>query len=149
VALGLTGWAARLPDDDAGGALPMAAPVRALAKDAGVRPRTTWPEPSAAAVEAWSAPSPAAATQVAEPAPPPAAEAAAPAAPVPPALPWRWLGRLDDRAGPRALIDGPGGARLVREAEVLDGQWRVDRIAPDHLRWTWLPAGLPHTMNRS
>ncbi|HRK48333.1 MAG TPA: hypothetical protein PK324_22075, partial [Nocardioides sp.] len=66
-----------------------------------------------------------------------------------PPLPWRWHGRLDDAAGPQALLDGPGGARLVRESEVLEGQWRVDRIAPDRMHWTWLPAGLTRTLERS
>lgn len=156
--LALTGWTALLPDD----LEPVGAPA-ALATDerlpgpehsaSAPPPRGPWLAPTDVALAAWSAP-PSVPPDVA-----PAVEAQpvseAPLAPttttvplVPP-LPWRWLGRLDDAAGPQALIDGPGGARLVRESEVLDGQWRIDRIAHDHLRWTWLPAGLPRILNRS
>ena len=152
----LTGWTALLPDDPepviAAGAraaadLPPGPAIRASESPL----RGPWLAPTDVALAAWSVPS------VVPPEPAPSVEVpsvkdtppTASPAPVAPALPWRWLGRLDDAAGPRALLDGPGGARLVREAEVLDGQWRVDRIGPDRLHWTWLPANQPRTVNRS
>lgn len=147
----LTLWTARLPDDTTA---PVARPAEAERLAPLALQRAAWPRASVVALVAWSAPAtdtavepdPApAAGPAAEPAPPPQAEAPL----APPPFPWRWLGRLDDATGPQALLDGPDGARLVRERDVLDGQWRVDRITPDQLRWTWLPAGLPHTLNRS
>lgn len=108
--------------------------------------RTPWPALSPEAATAWSAPAPPAAPAASVDAPaPPRAAAAAAAASNPaasPAVPWRWLGRLDDADGTRVLLVGPDGSRWARESEQLDPQWRLERITPERLHWRWLPADL-------
>jgi len=91
--------------------------------------RGAWP--AATALMAWSGP----------PAPPPPPAVAAPAQAPPPAFPYRWIGRLDDGIGPQALLAGPQRSFGARAGDVLDGRWRVDRVAAARLQLTWLPTG--------
>ncbi len=91
---------------------------------------------------------------VAPPPPPPVSEAPPP--PQAPPFPHRWLGRYQDaQAGPqpeapassplparmrqRAIIAGPVSTWVVAEGELIEGQWRVDRIDERSLRLTYLP----------
>ena len=87
----------------------------------------------------------------APPAPPTASRPQA--APVPtaatpaeaPAFPYTLIGRLDDGEA-RALLSGPTRSFGVKAADVIDGQWRVDAIAPRGLMLTWLPGGVKKTL---
>lgn len=94
--------------------------------------RTAWPEASAAALAAWSPPKP--------PTPPPAPQAAPPKPQAPP-FPFQWIGRLDDGESPQALLSGTHRSFGVRAGDVLEGRWRVERIASRGLQVTWLPTG--------
>lgn len=111
-------------------ATPAAAALRARAAD--------WPPASPTALLAWGAPPPP------QPAAPRSAEAgtAAPAAPRAPAFPYQWIGMLDDGRGRQALLGGPVRSAAVRAGQVLDGQWRVERVRDAQLDLTWLPGGL-------
>ncbi|MFN7726818.1 MAG: hypothetical protein ACK5QH_17310 [Rubrivivax sp.] len=106
-------------------------------------PRSAWPPASPAALAAWGQ-----APAAAPPAPaPPVAEGPPPA----PKFPYAFIGRLDDTpadtlTGTTAstttvLLGGPQRSLGVRVGEVLDGQWRVDRITRSALHLTWLPGG--------
>jgi hypothetical protein len=146
VTLGLTAWLAAQPDD-----VPVVAPLLPRSRPAMAtmpavaamavpppsnRARTAWPEPAPAALTAWTAPAP--------PAP-------APVAPVPkrapaPPFPYKWIGRLEEGTSTQALLSGPQRSFGARAGEVLDGKWRVERVAGARLELTWMPTGDPVTV---
>lgn len=84
------------------------------------------------------------------PPPPPPPKALPPPPPPPPMappLPYRYLGKwLEDG---RLVVFLRSGNRsvLVKEGEVLDGQWKVDEIAPRMMRFTYLPLAQTTTLN--
>ncbi len=94
---------------------------------------------TAAAPSAWGA--------VVPPPPPapPKQDRVADASPVAPPFPHQWVGRFDDEAGPgskplrRAVISGSVSTWVVREGDVIEGQWRVDQIQERLVRLTYLP----------
>lgn len=81
------------------------------------------------------------------PPPPPPPPETAPAPPQAPPFPHRWIGRFEDtvnaasapRARQRAIVAGPVSTWVVSEGELIEGQWRVDRIEDRTLRLTYLP----------
>jgi len=135
VTLALTAWLAAQPDEVAVVApvVPKPRPIRAAAPPpapAG-RERQDWPEPEPAALAAWSAP--------VTLAPPPAASM--PQRPVAPPFPYKWIGRLDDGEAVQALLSGPQRSFGARAGEVLDGRWRIEKVAASQMELTWLPTG--------
>ncbi len=96
-------------------------------------PRGAWPASATAAIASWSGPPP-------PPPPPPPPVAVATQAPIP-TFPYRWIGRLDDGVDPQALLVGPQRSFGARAGDVLDGRWRIDRVAAAQLQLTWLPTG--------
>lgn len=88
---------------------------------------------------AWSAAMPP------PPPPPPRQRRVADAAPVAPPFPHQWVGRFDDephvgaKALRRAVISGPVSTWVVREGDVIEGQWRIDQIQERLVRLTYLP----------
>ena len=142
--LAATGWLALQPEAEPD--LRVVQPVRR-----GAPAPQRWSAPPPEALAAWSGVTDVPAV---DPAPAPAEDSPAPApvaAPVEaaPTPPWRWIGRVDDRGGRAVLIDGPASARLVRERDVLDGQWRLEGIFDDRLQWRWLPGDRMHTQGRT
>lgn len=79
------------------------------------------------------------------PPPPPKQDRSADAAPVAPPFPHQWVGRFDDEASAgskplrRAVISGPVSTWVVREGDVIEGQWRIDQIQERLVRLTYLP----------
>lgn len=133
--LGLTAWLASQPDAAVVVARVDTKPrprVEAAPEPASTPVRQAWPEPDPEALAAWSAP-----------APPPPPAAPAPQRPVAPPFPYKWIGRLDDGQAAQALLSGPQRSFGARAGEVLDGRWRIERIAASHLELTWLPTGDP------
>ncbi len=103
----------------------------------------------APAMQAWAGVRPppikVAATQAEAPPPPPP--------PMAPRFPHKWIGRLTDEAQPaagqapqRAIVAGPASTWVLREGDVIEGQWRVDRIAPRTMTLTYLPLQLTQTV---
>lgn len=96
------------------------------------------PAPGQTPGSAWRA--------VVPPPPPPPPETAPPPPQAPP-FPHRWIGRFEDtvnaasapRARQRAIVAGPVSTWVVSEGELIEGQWRVDRIEDRTLRLTYLP----------
>lgn len=83
---------------------------------------------------------------VADPGPPPA--------PTAPPFPHAWVGRFNDEAvamaasgasAPasqviaRAVLAGPQSTWVVRAGDVIEGQWRIDRIQDRTMSLTYLP----------
>lgn len=84
--------------------------------------------------------------------------------PVAPPFPHKWLGRYNDeavgvqepvvgassvgvvRTVQRALVAGPSTTWVLKEGDVVDGQWRVDRIEARTMQLTYLPLNLPQTL---
>lgn len=95
----------------------------------------TWPPLDSQAAAVWQPPLP-----PPPPPPPPAVEAPPPPpAPVAPPFPYQWIGRLEEAGKPQALLHGATRGTAVRAGDVLDGQWRIDRIDPQAMQVTWIP----------
>jgi len=146
--LAATLWSALQSDEDALASVDASPPRAARGRPAAAPstttalpgPRSAWPALADAAREAWGVP---------PPPPPPAAPTATPVAEAPraPPFPYQVIGRFDD--GPRRLVLLGGALRSlgVAEGEVLDGQWRVERVTPQQMTLTWLPGGSPLTLS--
>lgn len=126
------------------GSTPSSRPATAISAASMASPATLalparaadWPAASAAALLAWGAP------RAVMPAPRPAVAAgpaAAPDRPRAPPFPYQWIGTLDDGRGAQALLGGPLRGASVRAGQVLDGQWRVERVGERQLDLLWLP----------
>lgn len=92
-----------------------------------------------------------------QPPPPPrvaAVDPGPPPAPTAPPFPHAWVGRFNDEAvssvatgssAPvsqgiaRAVLAGPQSTWVVRAGDVIEGQWRVDRIQDRTMSLTYLP----------
>jgi hypothetical protein len=115
------------------------------APQAAVELRRAWPPLRPTAQRAWGPP-PAAPPEAAR-APAPVAASATPAVdPVPtptPAFPYQWIGRYDDGDTVLAMLSGPSRSVGMAAGQVLDGEWRIDRIEATRLVLTWLPGDKP------
>jgi len=92
-----------------------------------------------------------------QPPPPPrtaVVDAGPPPAPTAPPFPHAWVGRFNDEAvavaasgasAPasqviaRAVLAGPQSTWVVRAGDVIEGQWRIDRIQDRTMSLTYLP----------
>ncbi len=140
--LGASAWVAVLPDGDepvvvdavARLAQPASRPGPAgldAAPAAVARPREAWGTAPRAALAAWSAPAAAA----------PKPAASAPVRLPPPKFPYAWIGRLDDSGDVQALLSNAERSFGARAGDVLDGRWRIERVAATRLQLSWLPTG--------
>ncbi len=87
---------------------------------------------------AWSAAQPPAPVVIRAPEP---AETVviAPPAPVAPRFPHQWVGRFNDGA----VLSSPEATWVVRAGDVIEGQWRVERVDERRMSLTYLPLNLP------
>lgn len=137
--LGCSAWLALQRQDDA---VPT---VAAVVRPAALAPRRTAqaparPVPARLAAD-WGLPPPGALAAWAAPAAPSPPAASAADRPAPPRFPYTWIGQVDDGGGVQALLNGPLRSFGARAGDVLDGRWRVERIAATRLQLTWLPTG--------
>jgi hypothetical protein len=79
------------------------------------------------AAQSWAPPPPKAT------APPP------PAKPVAPALPFVYLGRMEDAGAPSVILRRGKDVLVARERANIDGQYRLESIGPQGLVITYLP----------
>jgi len=72
---------------------------------------------------------------------PPAATAmvVAPPAPTAPRFPHAWVGRFNDGA----VVSGADATWVVHPGDVIEGQWRVERLDGRRMSLTYLPLNLP------
>ncbi|MDF3935220.1 secretion system X translation initiation factor [Pseudomonas citronellolis] len=68
-----------------------------------------------------------------------AAAAVAPPPPSAPALPFQFLGRMDDAAQRQVFLRDGERVLIVRSGDVIDDTYRVERIADDRLTLVYLP----------
>jgi hypothetical protein len=107
--------------------------------------RSPWPAADPTDLVSWGpAPvaSPPRAVVATTPAPAPI-EAAPQAAPP---LPYRLMGRIVDNGRQRVMLVGARQTLVVGEQEVVDQQWRVERIGEQQVELLWLPGGLPQSL---
>lgn len=151
--LAATLWLEQQDDEDEVAAVPPARASRAVrlapspaalssaSLSAQALQRPPWPEAPVAQLAAWSAPPP----PPPAPAPPPAATAAQ--APVAPPFPYQLIGRLEQGGVSQALLAGTSRSISAKPGDVIDGQWRVERVEATGLALTWLPGQQTQTIN--
>lgn len=134
--LGASWWAStleqELPPEPAGrrGAAPRpvaaaGAPASAMSLSALDAPRPPLPE-----LTGFFAP------RSFQPPPPPPPPRARPTAPP---LPFRYVGALEEEGGRAVFLLEGTQVRMVRAGDALGGQYRVDRITPAAVEFTYLP----------
>ena len=77
-----------------------------------------------------------------------------------PRFPHAWIGRINDEAASaaatasqpaspiqRAVLAGPVATWVVKEGDVIDRQWRVDRIQDRTMSLTFLPLQQSQTVS--
>ncbi len=154
-----TGYLALQPDVEAPvAALPAARRLPATPTGSQSPARLASPaayrQPEHARSEGWTAMSPAALAAWAPPVtpprpqPPPAAASGDPAKPRPPAFPYRWIGLLMQDGQATALLDSSQRSLGVQAGQVLNQQWRVERISADRIDLIWLPTGDAVTLDK-
>lgn len=126
-------------------ALPAARPVLRQTAAPPAAPATSslrrrgWTVLTPEALSAWAPPPPPRTAATAGPrSPEPAPE---PPRPKPPAFPYRWIGSLEQDGVLTAMLDGAQRSLGARAGQVLDGQWRVERISENRIDLTWLSTG--------
>lgn len=78
---------------------------------------------------------------------PPAATVEAPR-PVPPPLPYQYLGAVKDAAGRSiSYVATESSMHPIRVGAVLDGVWRIDIVEPSRVVFTYLPLDLQQTIS--
>ena len=164
------GWLAlfgdKSPNSDAAGSLParpQAAPASAqpMAGAPVERPKTSIVEPAFALVPRDQLFAKADDTASAEkkatrdlfstrnwnpPPPPPPPEQPAPPPAAPP-LPYAFLGKKLEGDTWEVFLSKAEQTFVARAGQVLENDWRVDKIAPPTLTLTYLPLGLPQTLS--
>ncbi|ACO79080.1 hypothetical protein AvCA_29110 [Azotobacter vinelandii CA] len=95
---------------------------------------TPVPQADLFAARSWRASRPASGS-----ASPSALVARPPAAPVAPPLPFEFVGRLDDSVRLRVFLLQGDRLHTVEAGEVIDGTYRLERIADDELTLVYLP----------
>jgi hypothetical protein len=82
--------------------------------------------------------------------PPPRAPVAAPLAapvPLPPPMPYRVAGQVVRGDGAHVVLAKGDAVLAVREGDTLDGGYRVESIAGDHVTLRYLPLGVRHDLD--
>ncbi len=149
--LAATAWVALVSDDQTlpetvSAVLRPASAVTSAANAAGVpvllarRSAMGWPKAEAAGLAAWGPPP--APKMPAVPAAPPASPLPMASALQPPPFPYQLIGRLQQGEQTQALLTGPIRSLALRTGDVVDGQWRVDKVDATTLHITWLPGQL-------
>jgi hypothetical protein len=71
--------------------------------------------------------------------PPPVEAAVEPPKPRMPPLPYRYIGRWEETGSLTLFFSRDGRPTPIHAGQVLDGEWRVDRITPQRVEFTYLP----------
>jgi hypothetical protein len=81
----------------------------------------------------------------APPPPPPTTFRPAPAAPP---LPFRFVGAIDDAQGKAVFLLEGNQVRMARIGDAIAGQYRLERITPAAIEFTYLPLNTKQTLSR-
>ncbi len=79
-------------------------------------------------------------------APPRPVRSAAAPVPVAPPLPFRLVGAIDDERGKAVFLLDGNQVRMVRAGEQVAGNYRLDRITPAGVEFTYLPLKTKQTL---
>ena len=102
----------------------------------------SWPKLSANGLAAWGLPPPLLAPKVVALAPPPGPPPTPPPPTAPP-FPYELVGRLQQGDQAQALMSGPVRTVALRAGDVVEGQWRIDKVDTSAVHLTWLPGAQP------
>ncbi len=97
----------------------------------------SWPKLGAGGLAAWGTPPQAPVPKV-KPMTAPSPPAPAPP-PLAPPFPYQLIGSLQQGDQAKALMAGPVRTVALIAGEVVDGQWRVDKVDTNAVHLTWLP----------
>ncbi|WP_175649773.1 hypothetical protein [Pseudomonas sp. Marseille-P9899] len=67
--------------------------------------------------------------------------------PVAPALPFQFVGRLDDRDDQRVFLQAGEKLYVVRRGDVIDETYRIEQISATELSLVYLPMHLSQTLS--
>ncbi|MCU1725249.1 MULTISPECIES: hypothetical protein [unclassified Pseudomonas] len=67
--------------------------------------------------------------------------------PVAPALPFQFVGRLDDRDDQRVFLQAGEKLYVVRRGDVIDDTYRIEQISATELSLVYLPMHLSQTLS--
>lgn len=67
--------------------------------------------------------------------------------PVAPALPFQFVGRLDDRDDRRVFLQSGEKLYVVRKGDVIDETYRIEQISATELSLVYLPMHLAQTLS--
>lgn len=149
--LGATAWVALVTDDqglpETVSAIQRPASAATSAAKAAIVPvllarpsAMGWPKAAATGLAAWGPPP--ALKMPPVPAAPQPSLLPIPSALQPPPFPYQLIGRLQQGEQTQALLTGPIRSLALRTGDVVDGQWRVDKVDAAALHITWLPGKL-------
>ncbi|MGF6594462.1 hypothetical protein [Pseudomonas sp. 2835] len=112
------------------------AQVHKAAKPAALQPRDLFPSKS------WKP-----AVQVTTVTEQPVVMAPVAMAPVAPALPFQFVGRLDDRDDKQVFLQSGEKLYVVRRGDVIDDTYRIEQISATELSLVYLPLHLSQTLS--
>ncbi|MDH0301867.1 MULTISPECIES: hypothetical protein [unclassified Pseudomonas] len=69
------------------------------------------------------------------------------AAPTAPALPFQFIGRLDDRDDLQVFLQSGDKLYVVRQGDVIDDTYRLDHVSATELNLVYLPLHQPQTLS--
>ncbi|WP_460415274.1 hypothetical protein [Pseudomonas sp. microsymbiont 2] len=69
------------------------------------------------------------------------------AAPTAPALPFQFIGRLGDRDDLQVFLQSGDKLYVVRQGDVIDDTYRLDRVSATELNLVYLPLHQPQTLS--
>ena len=78
--------------------------------------------------------------------PPPPPKALPPPPLAPPALPFTYMGRMVDEGKTTVFLTRQDRSYAVKEGEVLEGTYRIDRIDAGSVTLTYLPLNMQQTL---
>lgn len=68
-------------------------------------------------------------------------------APSAPAMPFQFIGRLDDRRDRQVFLQDGEKIYVVRQGDVIDDTWRIEGISEQELSLVYLPLHLSQTLS--
>jgi len=66
---------------------------------------------------------------------------------VAPPFPYQFIGSLSEDGANQALLSGPNRTLAAKAGDVIDGQWRVEKVDSNGMALLWQPAQLRQTVS--
>jgi len=78
--------------------------------------------------------------------PPPPPKPGPPPAPTPPPLPFKYMGKLLEEGKLTVFITNQDRNYAVKAGDTIEGSYRVDRVDPQQVLFTYLPLNMQQTL---